>query len=666
MYTSNQLQLLRNAAKGVVIPGIDTTDGNLLPARSLTTLSAIIAYGASAGLSYNAAANMIYVTKAGTVLNGCDFGSATVYVNAPNVTIQNCKFTSTSGWYAIQATSAASNLTVTHDTFDGGGQFLKLAAWITTPQSVTITSNTFLKTPGDGVDAFGGGLISGNYFSGAGYASNGQHPDAIWISNSTNPMTISNNFIDWTAPGPNFVVNNCVRITDELGPVSNVTVTGNYLMGGSACVQAVQGARPGALSNVSIINNYIGFGQYYSFYPGSTDGIVETGNVIYDWTNPAWSANAWTAYAAAGLPTPYLLTSVDGAAINPSASPGPTTIYGGGTSGLLIYGGDREMNFVGGFGYQNFWVGQGANIFTYLTVSDGGDSITGFNPAKDVIDLSHVASNAAAMLGLPQNLTFIGTAAFDGAGAEVRYQQNANGTTSVQLALAGDKTADMQINIAGHLTLTGANFALTDAQSQADMAAGAALSETAAPSTGWPLYECQYTNVQGHAYSSFASILSGNYLVINDLNFSATSGEIDLFGPANQPDTALTIAKGGGGETVSSQGKTVSLTFHQTETIEAGNAQAPETFAFSSGWGNETINGFATSGANADYLQLSASAFSYLTPDMTQDQELAAVLLNASGGANSTTIADSHGDSLTLNGITVAMLNANPGLVKFV
>ena len=88
-------------------------------------------------------------------------------------------------------------------------------------------------------------------------------------------------------------------------------------------------------------------------------------------------------------------------------------------------------------------------------------------------------------------------------------------------------------------------------------------------------------------------------------------------------------------------------------------------FAFSSGSGKETINGFATSGANADYLQLSASAFSYLTPGMTQTQELAAVLLNASSGVAGTTITDSHGDSLTLAGISAATLSANPGLVTF-
>ncbi|RBP08246.1 hypothetical protein DFR50_12691, partial [Roseiarcus fermentans] len=71
-------------------------------------------------------------------------------------------------------------------------------------------------------------------------------------------------------------------------------------------------------------------------------------------------------------------------------------------------------------------------------------------------------------------------------------------------------------------------------------------------------------------------------------------------------------------------------------------------------------------GHNADLLQLRAADYAYLTPAMTQAQDVAAVLLNASCGSIGTTIVDSHGDRLTLAGIGVAALSANPGLVKFV
>ena len=64
--------------------------------------------------------------------------------------------------------------------------------------------------------------------------------------------------------------------------------------------------------------------------------------------------------------------------------------------------------------------------------------MNGFDPAKDVIDLSHLdADNLTAGI---QNFTFIGSAPFDG-GAEVHYQLDpTNNDTSVQVALAGDTT----------------------------------------------------------------------------------------------------------------------------------------------------------------------------------------------------------------------------------
>ena len=51
---------------------------------------------------------------------------------------------------------------------------------------------------------------------------------------------------------------------------------------------------------------------------------------------------------------------------------------------------------------------------------------------------------------------------------------------------------------------------------------------------------------------------------------------------------------------------------------------------------------------------------------MTQAQDLTAVL--ASGAKNSSsglTISDSHGDSLTVAGLTPAMVAANPAMFQF-
>ena len=50
---------------------------------------------------------------------------------------------------------------------------------------------------------------------------------------------------------------------------------------------------------------------------------------------------------------------------------------------------------------------------------------------------------------------------------------------------------------------------------------------------------------------------------------------------------------------------------------------------------------------------------------MSQAQDLAAVLANASNGASGLTISDSDGDSLTLTGVTAAMVAADPAMFEF-
>jgi hypothetical protein len=106
------------------------------------------------------------------------------------------------------------------------------------------------------------------------------------------------------------------------------------------------------------------------------------------------------------------------------------------------------------------------------------------------------------------------------------------------------------------------------------------------------------------------------------------------------------------------------LTYHPVETIDA-TTSGGEQFIFSAGFGKETINGFNASGASPDSIQLATSAFSYLTPSMTQAQDLAAVMSQATRGASGLTISDTHGDSLTIAGLTPSMLAVTPAMLHF-
>jgi Peptidase M10 serralysin C terminal len=407
---------------------------------------------------------------------------------------------------------------------------------------------------------------------------------------------------------------------------------------------------------VSLTNNYIGFGAFGPYAPGSSTLATLTGNKIVDFSNPVYSTQAMAAYQAAGAPTATVVSATSSGSLSAGGS-APTTMLGNGFVGAHLFGGAGETNFVGGFGAQYLFGGQGVNIFTYLAISDGGDLVSYFDPAKDMIDLSHIDANITTP-GV-QNFKFIGSAPFSG-GAQVRYQLNpTNNTTTVQAALAGDPTADFSITLAGLDPLTAANFALTPSQSAADLAAGAALTRSKVQTAAGAPTEYAYSNVQGRDYGSYQSFTGSSGIAAEYFNLSATAHELALYSPN------LTVTRGGGSESLQVGTASDPLTYNTVETIDA-TTSGNEHFVLSAGFGKETIKGFVTSGTNSDTIQLAKSAFSYLTPGMTQAQDLAAVL-TVGGAASSSglTIADSHGDSLTLAGVTPAMIASNPGMFAF-
>jgi hypothetical protein len=291
-------------------------------------------------------------------------------------------------------------------------------------------------------------------------------------------------------------------------------------------------------------------------------------------------------------------------------------------------------------------------------MSDGGDRLGAFDPAKDVIDLSRIDGDLITP-GI-QNFTFIGTAPFNGDGPEVRYQVNlTNNETIVQAAVAGDFTPDFSITIPGTYPLTAANFALTLSQSSAALANGAALSYSRVSTPAGGPGEFAYSNVQGRAYTSYEEFYGPIDRYADDLNLSSNANELVLF-DANQ-----TVTRGGGSEALNvGTGASDPLTYHPIEMIDA-TTNTGEQFVFSSGFGQETINGFSASGATPDSIQFAKSAFSYLTAGMTQAEDLAAVMAHAARGVSGLTITDTQGDSLTLSGVTPATVAANPAMVVF-
>ncbi len=509
-----------------------------------------------------------------------------------------------------------------------------------------------MNSPGDAIDMHSG-VVTGNYFSGAGYLP-GAHADAIWVPTSTG-TTITDNFIDGTASADSPAGENSdLRLTNEDGDNSNVTVSDNFLLGGNFTVEAGATNTTYAISNMSITDNYIGFPQTGDYYPSLTSAETVTGNTIVDFTNPTPSIEAQAAYQA---PTANTVSATTSSISASGSGPTPTTVLGNGIAGEDLGAGSGETNFVGGAGGQHIFGGLGANILTYLAMSDGGDLVSGFDPAKDIIDLSHIDADLTAS-GV-QNFTFIGQAAFDGAAGEVRYQLDpTKDLTYVQAALDGDTSVDFTITLSGLFSLTAANFALTASQSAADLTDGGTLIYSKVQTASGAPTEYAYTNVEGRAYASYESFNSSGYLAADDLNLGTTSNELVLYQPNE------TLMRAASSESLLVGTGADPLSYHPIETIDA-TTSGDEHFLFSAGFGTETIDGFQAAGGSADTIQLALSAFSYLTADMTQAQDLAAVLAHASNGASGLTIGDSNGDSLKLFGVSAATLAANPSAIKF-
>ena len=129
----------------------------------------------------------------------------------------------------------------------------------------------------------------------------------------------------------------------------------------------------------------------------------------------------------------------------------------------LLLGRRGNDTLVGGNGADTLTGGAGADLFVYAAVAESGagaanrDRITDFNPAEgDRISLTALDANAG--LAGDQDFTFIGTAAFSGAG-QLRYVPGA--TTLIEANVTvGDTVADFRITLVGSIALTASMFDL--------------------------------------------------------------------------------------------------------------------------------------------------------------------------------------------------------------
>ena len=128
---------------------------------------------------------------------------------------------------------------------------------------------------------------------------------------------------------------------------------------------------------------------------------------------------------------------------------------------------------------------------------------------------------------------------------------------------------------------------------------------------------------------------------------------------------AFTITSASGSESVTTGSDTFAVTPHSVETTTIRNSKSNETFVYGPGFGQDTIAGFlAPTSAGHDHLQFSHTMFGF-SSTATQTADAQALLSSFASGTTNTTITDLQGDTLTLNGVTIATLKANLADFKF-
>jgi Ca2+-binding RTX toxin-like protein len=428
------------------------------------------------GISFNG--STLTIKSPGAVIDSVDLRNVNVEVQANNVTIKNSLFNAAS-WHTIYQTNSASGLVVEYNTFDGQKANNSNADIIFSDNaSITIRNNEFFNLPTDALN-INGGLVEKNFFSGAGYQY-GAHADAISIHGTEGPVTIRQNYIDYITPSDAriAVTNAVIKIAPVFGPVNDVSIYDNVLIGGGYTVYAYNATY--SASNISITNNDIGLGKWGDLYPGSKPSNFSYSNQSFTGSYDQPSAGSGGGQLPASPPPPP-------PAAAPAAPSGGSSAPVGGAPNILVRsvqdflnggGGNDVIHGGGGIdvirassgndvlfgGADRDWMtGEwGDDVYVYTSISDSRpgedcDVLWGWGNGNDTIDLSGIDANT--LVGDSQAFRWIGGSGFTGNAGDLRaYFDGSN--TIIQADVNGDRGADFQIQVMGSVSFSNADFVL--------------------------------------------------------------------------------------------------------------------------------------------------------------------------------------------------------------
>ena len=403
----------------------------------------------------------VVITKPGTVVSGLNI-TGTVYINAANVTLQNCKITSNS-FSAVQIKDGNAGVTIQDCEIDGTGKNNEGSSGIT-GVGTFLRNNIYNVENGINVGPGRGTVIEGNYIHDL-KASGSPHYDGIQIDGGQTDTIVRHNTVinDHTQTA-------AVMIDNYFGPVTNILVTDNLLVGGGYTIYSDGQFNGGAMTGVQITNNQVGGGHWGPLNANSTSPVY-TGNGS-DAVAIAATLNGHGNDTGTGTTPPVS---------PPVTTPPATTVGTDGADHLVgdakdnhldgkagndtIEGGAGNDTIIGGAGYDVLTGGAGSDTFVFNTIAEIGDRpgardiITDFTPGQDKIDLSAIDANTK--LAGNQDFTFIAAdnGSFTKTAGELAWHTDAaKGITLVQGDIDGDGIHDFELELKGLQSLKASDF----------------------------------------------------------------------------------------------------------------------------------------------------------------------------------------------------------------
>lgn len=221
--------------------------------------------GVSAGVTLKASGPLVINTP-GAVIRGLDI-KGDVVINAPNVTLIDCKISSDS-FAVVLIKKGVTGVTVQNCEIDNqgvGGQGIA-------GQGTFIANNIY--GVADGIDVRGDNtLIQDNYIHDM-RGTPGSHYDGIQADGNFSNLTIRHNTVinDHTQTA-------AIMLDNYWGPINNVVIDNNLLIGGgyTVYINEMASGQPGGgpLTNVTYTNNHVGGGHW-----GPLDLRMQLGNKV--------------------------------------------------------------------------------------------------------------------------------------------------------------------------------------------------------------------------------------------------------------------------------------------------------------------------------------------------------------------------------------------------